>query len=98
MACEKLTHSNRFSWMVYSVSCCRLKVDQGAVMMESDHLKELTVTIFQAITLAMGVAVVVLSLMGNLSEEKGIVLLGIGVISSAVAMINRRCIWVRKLL
>ena len=72
------------------MSCCRLKVDQGGVMMESDHLKELTVTIFQAITLAMGVAVVVLSLMGNLSEEKGIVLLGIGVISSAVAMINRR--------
>ena len=58
--------------------------------MESDHLKELTGMIFQAITLAMGVAVVVLSLMGNLSEEKGIVLLGIGVISSAVAMINRR--------
>ena len=71
------------------MSCCRLKVDQGGVMMESDHLKELTVMIFQSITLAMGVAVVVLSLMGNLSEEKGIVLLGIGVISSAVAMINR---------
>ena len=89
MACEKLTHSNRFCWVEYSVSCCRLKVDQGGVMMESDHLKELTGMIFQAITLAMGVAVVVLSLMGNLSEEKGIVLLGIGVISSAVAMINR---------
>ena len=59
-------------------------------MMASDHLKELTGMIFQAITLAMGVAVVVLSLMGNLGEEKGIVLLGIGVISSAVAMINRR--------
>ena len=58
--------------------------------MASDHLKELTGMIFQAITLAMGVAVVVLSLMGNLSEEKGIVLLGISVISSAVAMINRR--------
>ena len=58
--------------------------------MASDHLKELTGMIFQAITLAMGVAVVVLSLMGNLSEEKGIVLLGIGVISCAVAMINRR--------
>ena len=57
--------------------------------MASDHLKELTGMIFQAITLAMGVAVVVLSLMGNLSEEKGIVLLGIGVISSEVAMINR---------
>lgn len=90
MACEKLTHSNRFSWVEYSVSCCRLKVDQGSVMMASDHLKELTGMIFQSITLAMGVAVVVLSLMGNLSEEKGIVLLGIGVISSAVAMISRR--------
>lgn len=75
--------------MVYSACYCRLKVDQGGMMMAFDHLKELTVTIFQAITLAMGVAVVVLSLMGNLSEEKGIVLLGIGVISSAVAMINR---------
>ena len=90
MACEKLTHSNRFSWMEYSVSCCRLKVDQGAVMMESDHLKELTVTIFQAITLAMGVAVVVLSLMGNLSEDKGIALLGIGLIFSGIAMMSRR--------
>ena len=58
--------------------------------MASSNLKELTVIVCQAITLAMGVAVVVLSLMGNLSEEKGIVLLGIGVISSAVAMINRR--------
>ena len=57
--------------------------------MASSNLKELTVIVCQAITLAMGVAVVVLSLMGNLSEEKGIVLLGIGVISSAVAMINR---------
>ena len=75
--------------MVYSACYCRMKVDQGGVMMASDHLKELTGMIFQAITLAMGVAVVVLSLMGNLSEEKGIVLLGIGVISSAVAMINR---------
>ena len=75
--------------MEYSVSCCRLKVDQGGVMMASDHLKELTGMIFQAITLAMGLAVVVLSLMGNLSGEKGIVLLGIGVISNAVAMINR---------
>ena len=59
-------------------------------MVASSNLKELTVIVCQAITLAMGVAVVVLSLMGNLSEEKGIVLLGIGVISSAVAMINRR--------
>lgn len=75
--------------MVYSACYCRLKVDQGGMMMASNHLKELTVMIFQAITLAMGVAVVVLSMMGNLSEEKGIVLLGIGVISSAVAMINR---------
>ena len=75
--------------MVYSACYCRLKVDQGGVMMASDHLKELTGMIFQAITLAMVVAVVVLSLMGNLSGEKGIVLLGIGVISNAVAMINR---------
>ena len=58
--------------------------------MASDHLKELTGMIFQSITLAMGVAVVVLNLMGNLSGDKGIALLGIGLISSAIAILNRR--------
>ena len=58
--------------------------------MASDHLKELTGMIFQAITLAMGVAVVVLNLMGNLSEDKGIALLGIGLIFSGIAMMSRR--------
>lgn len=59
-------------------------------MMESSNLKELTVIVCQAITLAMGVAVVVLNLMGNLSGDKGIALLGVGLISSAIAMVNRR--------
>ena len=90
MACEKLTHSNRFSWMEYSVSCCRLKMDQVGMIMASSNLKELTVIVCQAITLAMGVAVVVLNLMGNLSGDKGIALLGIGLISSAIAILNRR--------
>ena len=90
MACEKLTHSNRFSLVEYSVSCCRLKADQGGMMMESSNLKELTVIVCQAITLAMGVAVVVLNLMGNLSEDKGIALLGIGLIFSGIAMMSRR--------
>lgn len=90
MACEKLTHSNRFSLVEYSVSCCRLKMDQGGMIMASSNLKELTVIVCQAITLAMGVAVVVLNLMGNLSGDKGIALLGIGLISSAIAILNRR--------
>ena len=64
--------------------------------MASSNLKELTVIVCQAITLAMGVAVVVLNLMGNLSGDKGITLLWIGLISSAIAMMNRRKIWVRK--
>ena len=58
--------------------------------MESSNLKELTVIVCQAITLAMSVAVVVLNLMGNLSGDKGIALLGIGLISSAIAILNRR--------
>ena len=58
--------------------------------MESSNLKELKVIVCQAITLAMGVAVVVLNLMGNLSGDKGIALLGVGLISSAIAMVNRR--------
>lgn len=58
--------------------------------MESSNLKELTVIVCQVITLAIGVAVVVLSLMGNLSGDKGITLLGSGLISSAIAMMNRR--------
>ena len=90
MACEKLTHSNRFSLVEYSVSCCRLKMDQGGMIMASSNLKELTVIVCQAITLAMGVAVVVLNLMGNLSGDKGIALLGIGLIFSGIAMMSRR--------
>ena len=90
MACEKLTHSSRFSWVEYSVSCCRLKMDQGGMIMASSNLKELTVIVCQAITLAMGVAVVVLNLMGNLSGDKGIALLGIGLIFSGIAMMSRR--------
>lgn len=58
--------------------------------MASSNLKELTVIVCQAITLAMGVAVVVLNLMGNLSEDKGIALLGIGLIFSGIAMMSRR--------
>ena len=58
--------------------------------MASSNLKDLTVIVCQAITLVMGVAVVVLNLMGNLSGDKGIALLGIGLISSAIAILNRR--------
>ena len=58
--------------------------------MASSNLKDLTVIVCQAITLAMGVAVVVLNLMGNLSGDKGIALLGIGLISSGIAILNRR--------
>ena len=58
--------------------------------MASSNLKDLTVIVCQAITLVMGVAVVVLNLMGNLSGDKGIALLGVGLISSAIAMVNRR--------
>ena len=54
--------------------------------MEKKSVHEIVSTVFKALTLAMGVAVVVLSFMGSLDEQTAITLLGIGLASAGVTI------------
>lgn len=54
--------------------------------MEEKSIREIVFVIFRAVTLAMGVAVVVLSCMGSLAPETAVLLLGIGLACAGIAM------------
>ena len=54
--------------------------------MEDKSIREIISVIFKAVTLAMGVAVVVLSCMGSLEPRKAVILLGIGLACAGAAM------------
>ena len=54
--------------------------------MEEKSIREIMFVIFRAVTLAMGVAVVVLSCMGSLAPETAVLLLGIGLACVGIAM------------
>ena len=57
--------------------------------MENKSFREIMTTVLRAVTLAMGVAVVVLSCMGALDAEKGVTLLGIGMACAGAAMMEK---------
>lgn len=52
--------------------------------------KEIVDLIFKAVALAMGVAVVVLSVLNKLAVESGILLLGIGMTCTGISSFNRK--------
>lgn len=54
--------------------------------MEEKSIREILFVVFRAVTLAMGVAVVVLSCMGSLAPENAVLLLGIGLACAGIAM------------
>lgn len=56
--------------------------------MEKKSLKEIVSTVMKALTLAMGVAVVVLSCLGQLEAETSVTMLGIGLACAGVSMLN----------
>lgn len=58
--------------------------------MEKKSVRETVGTVFRALTLAMGVAVVVLSRMGALDTQTAVTLLGIGLASAGVAMLEEK--------
>lgn len=58
--------------------------------MENKSIREIISVIFKAVTLAMGVAVVVLSCMGSLDAQTAVTLLGIGLACAGVAMLEKR--------
>ena len=63
---------------------------KGEKEMEKKSIHEIVSTVFKALTLAMGVAVVILSCMGSLDEQTAVTLLGIGLASAGVAMLERK--------
>lgn len=56
------------------------------------NIAEIISLVFKGITLAMGVAVVVLNLLGMLDTNTGITLLGLGVFSAGVALLNNKSV------
>ena len=58
--------------------------------MEEKPIREIISVVFKAVTLAMGVAVVVLSCMGSLEPQTAVTLLGIGLACAGVAMLAKQ--------
>jgi len=57
--------------------------------MENKSIREIISVIFKAVTLAMGVAVVVLYCMGSLDAQTSVILLGIGLACAGAAMLAK---------
>ena len=55
-----------------------------------EKIREITSVIFKAVTLAMGVAVVVLSCLGSLEPQTAVTLLGIGLACAGAAMLSKQ--------
>lgn len=62
---------------------------QGEKDMEKKSIREIISVIFNAVTLAMGVAVVVLSCMGSLETQTAVTLLGIGLACAGAALLEK---------
>ena len=58
--------------------------------MEKKSIREIVSIIFKALTLAMGIAVVVLSCLGSLEVQTAVTLLGIGLACAGISMLEKR--------
>ena len=58
--------------------------------MEKKSIREIASTVFKALTLAMGVAVVVLSCLGALEVQSAVTMLGIGPACAGIAMLEKQ--------
>ena len=58
--------------------------------MEKKSIRERISVIFKALTLAMGVSVVVLSCLGSLEAQTAVTLLGIGLACAGAAMLAKQ--------
>lgn len=58
--------------------------------MEKKSIREIISVIFNAVTLAMGVAVVVLSCLDCLEPQTAVTLLGIGLACAGISMLEKR--------
>lgn len=55
-----------------------------------EKIREIASVVFKALTLAMGVAVVVLSRLGNLDPTTAVSLLGIGLACAGIALLSKQ--------
>ena len=55
-----------------------------------ENIREIASVVFKALTLAMGVAVVVLSKLGNLDVQTAVSLLGIGLACAGIALLSKQ--------
>ena len=58
--------------------------------MDNKSFREITSVVFKALTLAMGVAVVALSKLGNLQPGTAVSLLGIGLACAGVSLLSSK--------
>ena len=58
--------------------------------MENKSIREIISVVFKAVTLAMGVAVVVLSRLGSMEVQTAVTLLGIGLACAGAAMLAKQ--------
>lgn len=58
--------------------------------MENKSIHKIITTVFQTVTLAMGVAVVVLSCLGSLEPQTAVPLLGIGLACAGAALLEKQ--------
>ena len=85
-----------FSCRIYDVSCCKFRTNKNTESlkeekaMEKESIREIISTVFKALTLAMGVAVVVLSCLGSLETQTAVTMLGIGLACAGVVMLEKR--------
>ena len=57
--------------------------------MKKKPIREIVNTVFKALTLAMGVSVVVLSCLGSLEPQTAVTLLGIGLVCAGAALLAK---------
>ncbi|MGM9589322.1 MAG: hypothetical protein ACI3V0_04015 [Faecousia sp.] len=57
--------------------------------MEKKSVHEIISVVFKAMTLAMGVAVVVLSRLGNMDTQAAVTMLGIGLACAGISMLEK---------
>ena len=65
-------------------------MNERRIITEKKSIHEIISTVFKALTLAMGVAVVVLSCMGSLETQTAVLLLGIGLAGAGISLLEKR--------
>ena len=58
--------------------------------MEKKPIREITSLVFRAVTLAMGVAVTVLSCLDSLETQSAVTMLGIGLACGGIALLEKK--------